>query len=125
MNCEIEDWLRQIDNEDRVFIIFIIIIILSYIANSYEKKYFINGLEEEKKKYYYLQIFIFLIVVLVNIYYVVISYKEVAGLRNEEYSNRKKYANLGLIASLFALVAGLIILYISIDDTEIDAEISL
>ena len=125
MNSEIEERLRQIDNEDRIFVIFIIIIVLSYVANGFEKKYFLEGLEGDKKRYYYLQIFIFVSVVLVNIYYVMISYKEVDGLRNEEYSNRKKYANLGLIASLFALVAGLIILYISITDTEIDAEITL
>lgn len=125
MNNEIEERLKQIDIEDLFLGLFIILIIVSYVANNYEKSYFINGLDEDKKKYYYLQIFVFSIVVLVNIYYVFISYNEVESLKYQEYSNRKKYANLNLIASLFALVAGLIILYISITDTEIDAEITL
>ena len=42
-----------------------------------------------------------------------------------DYSNRKMYSKLSLIASLAALVASSIILYIAITDRDIDTEISL
>lgn len=125
MNNEIRDRLKEIEVEDFVFMIFIVIILLSYIANNYEKNYFINGVEEEKIKYYYLQIFIFLVVVIVNIYYVWVSYKSVSSLSLDKNYKTRKYASLTLTASLFALVAGLIVLYIAVTDTDIDAEISL
>ena len=125
MDNELENRLKEINIEDIVFVIFIIIIIMSYIANEFEKKYFIYRNDKDKKIYYYLQIIIFLIVVAVNVYYVYISYLEVESLKCKEYSNKKKYAQLDLVAGLFALVASSIILYIAIDDKNINAEISL
>jgi len=125
MDSELRDRLKEIEIEDFVFGIFIIIIILSYIANNFEKKYFINREQEDKETYYYLQIFIFFIVVLVNIYYVMISYKDVGSLSINEISKRKNYSYLNLIASLAALVASSIILYIAVTDVNIDAEISI
>ena len=56
MNSEIENRLREINIEDIVFVIFIIIIVMSYIANEIEKKYFIYRDERDKNRYYYLQI---------------------------------------------------------------------
>ena len=44
MNEEILKRLKEIEVEDFVFIIFIFIIIFSYIANQVEKKYFLSGI---------------------------------------------------------------------------------
>ena len=125
MNDELMKRLNEINNEDIILGVFVFLIVLTYIANQAERNYFVNGVEEDKYKYYYLMVFVFFMVVLINIYFVVISYKEVVSLQNEQYSNKVKYANLTFIASIVALVAGLIILYIAITDRNIDAEISL
>ena len=117
--------IKEIEFEDMVFVIFIVIIIMSYIANDYEKKFFIYRDEYDKKIYYYLQIIIFLIVVAINIYYVWSSYQDVRSLSESDSYNRKKYANMNLVAGLFALVATSIILYIAITDKDIEAEITL
>jgi len=125
MSDELFERLKEIEVENIIFLIFILIIGASYIANNFEKNFFIFGDEEDKKIYYYLQIIIFFFVIIINIYYVYINYNEVIKLRLENYSNRKIYAELGFIASLFALVASFIIFYIAVSDTEIDAEITL
>ena len=125
MNTETINRLNKIKREDFIYVIFFVILILSYVANYIEKEYFINRSEEDKYKYYYLQIFIFSIVLLVNIYYVYVSYKEVMSLSKYNYSKRRVYAYLDFIASLAAIVASAILLYIAITDVNIDTEISL
>lgn len=125
MDNEIKERLWEIEVENVFLVIFIFIIILSYIANVFEKSYFINGSDEDKDKYRNIQIFIFLVVVLINLYYVCNSYKDVVNLLDNENARKKEYAYLSFIASLAALVASSIILYIAITDKNIDAEISL
>ena len=125
MDNELRSRLQEIKNEDVILLIFIILIIITYIANQHERNYFVNRVESSKKIYYYLQIIVFLSVVIINLYYIALSYQEVTNLPPNSSYKRRKYANLSLTASLVALVAGLIILYIAITDTEIDAEITL
>lgn len=125
MSDEIINRLKEFDRENFMYVIFFIILVLSYIANIIEKEYFVKRSEENKIKYYCLQIFIFTIVVLINIYYVFNSYEDVVSLSLNDNMKTKNYAYLNLVASLAALVAGGILLYIAITDKEIDAEISL
>lgn len=125
MDNEIKERLELIKIENFFLLVFIFIIILSYIANDFEKSYFENGSIEDRDNYRNIQVFIFFIVVLINIYYVIISYDEFVKLKDVDYSNRKMYSKLSLIASLAALVASSIILYIAITDRDIDTEISL
>lgn len=125
MNDNLKKRLKEIEVEDMVLGIFIVIIILAYTANKIEKNYFIKGLEIDKKKYYYLSIFIFSIVVIINIYFFKISYEDVVTITDDIPDNVKEYAYLTLLASILSLIAGIIILYIAISDTEIDAEITI
>ena len=125
MDNEIKERLELIKIENFFLLVFIFIIILSYIANDFEKSYFENGSIEDRDNYRNIQVFIFFIVVLINIYYVIISYDEFVKLKDVDYSNRKMYSKISLIASLAALVASSIILYIAITDRDIDTEISL
>ena len=125
MNDNLKKRLKEIEVEDMVLGIFIVIIILAYTANKIEKNYFIKGLEIDKKKYYYLSIFIFSIVVIINIYFLKISYEDVVTITDDIPDNVKEYAYLTLLASILSLIAGIIILYIAISDTEIDAEITI
>lgn len=127
MNTENETQKRiqEINTENIIIFIFLILIFLSLYANQLEKNFFLKHSEADKEKYYYIQIFVFFIVVIVNIYYIYLSYQEVISLTPEDSPKKRKYAHLSLIASVSALIAGLIILYIAITDTELDAEITL
>ena len=58
------DRLEDIKKENIVWIIYIGIIILSYYANSKEKKYILYNDEKSKKEYQNLMIIIFLVYVL-------------------------------------------------------------
>lgn len=125
MNEEQLERLKQIEIEDIIIGIFFILLILAYSANQAEKNYFIYGLEDDKRKYYYTQIFIFIVVVIVNIYYLNQSYKEMINTNKTINPQKAKYTYLSLIANIAVLIGGLIILYIAITDTDIDAEITL
>lgn len=125
MDDELEKRLEAIDGENIALGIFVILIVIAYTANQTEKKYFVYGEERDKVTYYSLMSLVFFIVVLVNVYFVWLSYMEVDILRYEEYSKKKGYAKLSLIANFFVLIAAIIFLYISITDKDIDAEISL
>ena len=125
MDSELKKRINEINTENVVFLIFIILIIMSYVANSFEKKYFLYSDNSYKKIYYYIQVVIFFVVVSVNLYYVYISYLEVANLSWCSSYKKIKYAYLDYYASIFALIAGLILLYVAIDDVDIDTEISL
>ena len=62
---------------------------------------------------------------MINIYYVWDNYKDVCSISLDVSFKRRKYANLDLIASISALVVTSIILYIAINDKDIEAEIML
>ena len=122
MDSELKKRINEINTENVVFLIFIILIIMSYVANSFEKKYFLYSDNSYKKIYYYIQVVIFFVVVSVNLYYVYISYLEVANLSRCSSYKKIKYAYLDYYASIFALIAGLILLYVAIDDVDIETE---
>lgn len=125
MDNELRKRLNDIKIENFVFGVFIILVLLAYYANEREVDYFLNSNEFSKNQYYYIQIIIFFVTVIISIYYFYESYQDVVELRYKEYSKRKEYSYLSFIASGAALVAGIIFLYIAIDDKEIEAEISL
>lgn len=117
--------IEEIDKENIILVIFLGIIILAYIANEIEKRYFRYGNDSDRKNYYYMQIIVFIIVVILNIYYVYNSYMVVSNLSPDMSENSKSYAYLDFVASVIALVAGLILLYIAITDTNLESEISI
>ena len=125
MDNKLKERFKQIDIENTVFGIFIILLLLAYYANNKEKDYFLSGNEISKQEYYHILVFIFLVTVIISAYYCYESYQELVSLQYEQNYKIKEYAYLSFTASLFALLAGIILLYIAINDTEIDAEISL
>ena len=123
MNDSLEKRLKEIKEENYIFVIFIIIIFMAYYANNKEIDYFLNNNESSKNDYYYLMIIIFLITSIISAYYFINSLNE---LKTIKYNKKEKeYTNLNIIANAFALIASLIYLYIAITDTNIDAEISI
>lgn len=117
--------IEEIDRENIILVIFVGVIILAYIANEIEKEYFRYGNDNDKRDYYYIQVALFIVVVILNIYYVYNSYKVVSNLTPDMSEESKKYAYLDFVAAVIALVAGLILLYIAINDTSLESEISI
>lgn len=81
--------LNDIKIENIVWIIYIGIIILSYYANTKEKKYLLYNDQISKKEYQNLLIIIFSILVAIYYYFVKNSYEEVKNL-TELDSEKKK-----------------------------------
>ncbi|MBQ9019324.1 MAG: hypothetical protein IJ097_03305 [Bacilli bacterium] len=118
MNNDLQNRIKQIDTENFIWIIYLIIIALSYKANYYEKDYFINKNNNSKNKYIKINSLVFLTLVLVYIYF------ENDALKSLKNKTQAKYDNLSFIATTLVLIAGLIFLYISINDTNIETEIA-
>lgn len=125
MNNDLRSRLKIIGIEDIILGIFIIIIILAYIANQIEKEYLETGDIQAKDKFYYLQIFIFLIVVIINLYFVSLNFDNIKNLGPNSSKTKENDAYLSLIGSLAALVATSIFLYIAITDKNLETEITL
>lgn len=114
----IEKRLKQINNENIIWIIYIGIIILSFYSNSLETDYFLNKNNTSKDKYRKINIIIFTTLVLVY------SYFEKESVESLNSINKTKYDNLSFIASTLILISGIIFLYIAIDDNNLDTEIA-
>ena len=124
MNDEIENRLKEIKIEDFIWIIYIIIIILSFYANSLEKKYFIFKDQIAKEKYREIIIFIFSILIVVYSYFLISSINDINNLKESDSLKKRKLEYLSFIASLLILISGIIFLYIAINDENIDVELA-
>lgn len=125
MDNELYERLKLISIEDVILGIFILLVVLSFIANKIERNALVNNDLEDVEKYYYLQIFIFGVVVIINIYFIFNSYSEIMKLKEKDSPSKKKYAYLSFVAGLAALLAGGILLYIAIIDKDLEAEMIL
>ena len=124
MNDEIKNRLKEIKIEDFIWIIYIIIIILSFYANSLEKKYFISKNQSAKEKYREIIIFIFSILIVVYSYFLISSINDIKNLKESDSLKKRKLEYLSFIASLLILISGIIFLYIAINDENIDVELA-
>ena len=84
------DKLKDIEIENKIWIIYIGIIILSWYANSKEKIFLLYNDEKTKKEYQNLLILIFSILVIIYYYFAKDSYDKLINI-NEFDSNKKKY----------------------------------
>ncbi|MBQ9834385.1 MAG: hypothetical protein IJO33_04265 [Bacilli bacterium] len=116
--------LRDLKIEDHIWLIYIGIIVLSWIANSLERRYFVFNDLNSKEKYRNLMIFIFSILVIVYLYFFNDSYKDLKKLKPFDSENKKNLTFLSFLGSLFVTLSGFIFLYIIIKDEQIDVEIA-
>ena len=116
--------LRQLNIEDNICIIYIGIIILSWYANSLEKKYFIYNDYFSKNKYRKVMIFIFTILLFVYFYFLKGSYEDYKNISSNDSCKKQNLVILSFIASLLIFISGLIFLYIAYKDQELDVEIA-
>lgn len=120
---ELEERIEAIRQENFVWIIYLVVIGISYYANKLEIDYFKTNNEESAKWYRYLEILVFSIVTIIYLYFTIKDYMEVMSLSDDDSYNKKKYAYLSLISDVAVLFAAGILLYIAIDDRNIEAEI--
>ena len=123
-NSEIIDKLKEIDIENNIWIIYIIIIFLSWYSNSLEKDYFINNNIISKNKYRDIIKFIFSVLVVVYLYFFISSLNDLNKLKPTDSINKRKLTELSSIGSLLIVISGLIFLYIAYKDEDIDVEIA-
>lgn len=118
------DKLKDIEIENKIWIIYIGIIILSWYTNSKEKTFLLYNDEKNKKEYQNLLILIFSILVIIYYYFAKDSYDKLINI-NEFDSNKKKYLlYLSFIASFLILISEIIFLNIAIQDDQIDVELA-
>ena len=114
--------LQQIEFENKIWIIYLIIIGLSYWSNYYEKDYFINNNLNSKNNYKTLNTFIFTMLVLIYAYF---EKDALNSFFNKNKSNIvHNYDTLILIATTLVLISGIIFLYVVLVDNNLDEEIA-
>lgn len=118
MDKNISKRLKQIDIENKIWIIYLVIIALSYKANHLEKEYFITGNPKKKDYYRYLNISIFLVLLIVYLYF------EKGVLEDFFNDKHNQYNKILLIASTCVLISGFLFLYVLIQDKNIQTEIA-
>ncbi|MBP3461089.1 MAG: hypothetical protein J6K21_01585 [Bacilli bacterium] len=118
------DKLEDIKIENFIWAIYIGIIILSWYANSKEKKFIIYNDEKAKKEYQNLLIFIFSILLIIYFYFAKDSYDDLKKVNIYDSNKKKKLLYASFIGSLLILISGIIFLTIAILDDEINIEIA-
>lgn len=124
MSSEIKEKLAQLNIEDFIWIIYFLIILMSYYSNHLERKYLINSSLVYKEKYRKVMVIIFSILIVVYVYFLQDSFKSLVSLKPSDSSKKKKLVYLSFLASLFIAISGFIFLYISIVDENLDVELA-
>lgn len=118
------DRLTDIKIENFIWVIYIGIIILSWYANSKEKKYILYDDEQSKKEYRLLIILIFSVLLIIYSYFTKSSYDDVTKLNEFDTDKKKILTYAAFIGSILILISGIIFLSIAISDENIDTEIA-
>ena len=120
----INEILKKISIENNIWVIYLIIIGLSFYSNYFEKKYYIYNDLDAKQKYRNLTILIFSIALVVYCYFFKDSYDSVKNISIFDDKKKKNLNELSLLASSLILVSGIIFFYIAIFDTNLDTELA-
>lgn len=121
---EVNEKLKDIEVENFIWIIYLLIIFLSYYSNSLEKKYYLNNDLESKEKYRKILIFIFTVLVIIYMYFLKDAYDGVKDLKPNDSTKKKALITLSFLASLLIVISGFIFLYIAIEDEDLNVELA-
>ena len=121
---EILNRLKEIKIENYIWIIYLGIIFLSYYSNSLEKDYLVNNNYISKDKYRYIMIIIFSILVIIYLYFLLDSYQSIKNIDLNNINDKDLLYILSFVGSLLIFISGLIFLYISIKDKNINVELA-
>lgn len=118
------DRLKEIEEENIVWLIYLGIIALSYYANYKEVKYILTKSTKDKEEYRKLMLIIFIILVIIYYHFTVSSYNSIKSLKETDTEKKKTLTYAAFIASLLVLISGIIFLIIIIKDEDIEVEIA-
>lgn len=121
---ELNKRINQINIENFIWIIYIVIIFMSWYSNFLEKKYFIYNDLNSKEKYRKIIIGIFVVLVVIYFYFFKSSYNDLKNLNLCDSNKKKNLTFIAMIASLLILISGILYLYIAISDEDINVEIA-
>lgn len=116
--------LEDIKIENFIWIIYIGIIIISWYANSKEKKYILYNDEKSRKQYQNLMILIFTILLIIYYYFTKESYEDIKNLKYNDTNKKILLTYASFIGSFLILLSGIIFLLIAVLDENIDTEIA-
>ncbi len=118
------DRLKEIEEENIVWLIYLGIIALSYYANYKEVKYILTKSTKDKEEYRKIMLIIFIILVIIYYHFTVSSYNSIKSLKETDTEKKKTLTYAAFIASLLVLISGIIFLIIIIKDEDIEVEIA-
>ena len=121
---QINDKIKEINNEDCIWIIYIGIIILSWYSNSLERNYFKYNDLKSKDQYRESLIIIFSILIVVYLYFLKNSIKSIKNLKPNDSVNKKNLTYLSFLGSLLIAISGFIFLYLAYKDKSIEIELA-
>lgn len=116
--------LKEIKTENFIWIIYLFLIGLSFLANKFEKDYYINGNITDKEKYRIINIFIFTVALIIYIYFFRGNIDTVNKLNCDDSYDKIFFNKLNLFSTSLIVIAGIIFLYIAINDKNLETEIS-
>lgn len=125
--CSMKDKLDRLEDiriENYIWIVYLVIIGISYYANYKEKRYILYDDDVSKREYQNLLTLIFSILVVVYFYFMRDSYKAVVDLDYMDSSKKVALTYASFVGSLLVFVSGVIFLVIAILDEEIDIELA-
>ena len=121
---EISNRLNDLKIEDFIWIVYIVIIVMSWYSNSLEREYFLYNDLDSKDRYRKIIILIFSILIVVYLYFLKDAYDSVKEININDSDKKKELVYLSFVGSLFIAVSGFIFLYIAYNDEEIDVELA-
>ena len=124
MNNDVSNRLRELKTEDFIWIIYVAIIFLSWLSNHIERKYFLNNDLKARDDYRKIITIIFSILVVIYVYFLMEAIGDLKSLKPEDTEKRKFLIFLSFLGSLLILISGLIFLYISLNDENLDVELA-
>ena len=113
--------LEEIKLENKIIIVYYILLTLYLYANKVEINYLKYNNEEDKEKYRILLYIVFGITALITLFYTIESIK---SLEKYESEDTYKLKELSTLANIFILIASIIIIYIIYKDKDINLEVS-
>ena len=100
MSGSLENKLRQLLIEDKIWLVYIGIIFLSWYSNNLERNYFVFNDKISKEKYRKVMIFIFSILVIVYFYFLKQSINDIKNIKKTDSEKRKTLVYLSFYGSL-------------------------
>lgn len=121
---DVKDKLKEIKIENYIWCIYIGIIFMSWYANSLEEKYYVNKDMNSKNKYRNIMIIIFSVLVVIYLYFLIDAWESFKKINENTSKKKKDLLTLSLIAAFMIFISGLLFLYVTYKDNDLDVEVA-